>query len=103
MLTLHDIRLRYPHPMAVQDRWTLTPTDTCQYCVGGALALDPGHFCLPDDLELARLIGDVNPQLSTVRAQELADLIIRDNDASDFDQAWGWVECVLTEGGIQER
>jgi hypothetical protein len=106
------LRNLYPNPKPSE------PSQTCGYCVGGALMAfldgisaemaDEGqkpnwrthYFPLAPDL--AEALKKANPQLSGVAALRYADFITRLNDRNRYSFAWSYLREALEWKG-EER
>jgi len=97
LMTIADIRARYPHPKAPTGRGLLTaPTD---YCIGGALCLSQGRGGrFPSCAYLTRVLMAMQPALRWPEADRFAQAIIAYNDAGDFEAAWQRAADALSYG-----
>ena len=100
MITVAEIRAKYPHPVTLFS--TAVDSTVDDYCVGGALCLflklnglpgPSGYF--PDEDILAGSLCDANPALPLVQAEAFAENIIRDSDDGNFEAAWQHLDTAL--------
>jgi hypothetical protein len=86
-MNITDIRARYPRPRA----GPCGNVSGLFYCVGGALCLHIGRslaYTFPSRTALSEALRESNPDLTLVAAHDFAGLIIRANDAGNFEAAW---------------
>ena len=104
LITMEQIRMRYPHPRISHERYgNRTPA----YCTGGAcvkMALRRGRLAgvtglarsFPGVFTLRDALYAMNPALPPEVATRLAERIIAANDVGNFVRAWEIVEEALT-------
>lgn len=97
MLTVDDIRTRYPDPCTSQ-----SSRADGTYCVGGACLLVAAlpwrdNSVFPQGWQVAQALRQLNPLMGDALALDYARRIIHENDAGHFDAAWQLVSLALKE------